>query len=163
MKLFSTLAVACMLSLATAEAKPVAVTDPSAAMKALYAKLEKDDYSTKLPLSKRLNALMALDAKEAGGEVGRLNGDYFTNSQDAKISDVAVTSHDVENATSRKVIVVRFKNLDKAMENHFYWERTAAGWVLDDMRYLDEKEGYTLSLLLKYGWHGPEETTPKPR
>lgn len=152
MKLVSTLAIACLLSLSTAAAKPAAVTDPAAAMKALYAKLEKDDYSTKLPLSARLRALMALDKKEAGGEVGRLDGDYFTNSQDAKISDVAVTSREVENAVTRKVVVVRFKNLDKTMENHFYWERTQAGWVLDDVRYLDSKDGYTLSLLLKYGW-----------
>src|SRR5215468_7829231 len=117
MKLISAVAVVCVLSIGTAAAKPAAVTDPAAAMKALYAKLEKDDYSTKLPLSARLDALMALDTKEAHGEVGRLDGDYFTNSQDAKISDVTVTSHDVENSKERKVVVVKFKNIDKMMEN----------------------------------------------
>src|SRR5262245_45173370 len=142
MKLIGAIGLACVLSIATAEAKPAKIVDPAAALKALYAKLEKDDYSTKLPLSARLGALMALDSREANGEVGRLDGDYFTNSQDAKISDVVVTSHDVESAPGRKVVAVRFKNLDKAMENHFYWERTKAGWVLDDVRYLDEKEGY---------------------
>ena len=162
MKLISAVGVACVLSIAAAEAKPVAVSDPVAAMKALYAKLEKDAFSTRLPLSARLNTLMALDTREAKGEVGRLDGDYFTNSQDAKISAVAVTSRDVENAPGRKIVVVRFKNLDKSMENHFYWERTKAGWVLDDVRYLDEKEGYALSLMLKYGWDGPEEPEKKP-
>ena len=157
MKLIGAAAIACVLTIAAAEAKPAAVTDPTAATKALYAKLEKDDYSTKLPLSARLDALMALDSKEANGEVGRLDGDYFTNSQDAKVSNVTVTSHDVENTKERKVVVVKFKNIDKMMENHLYWEHTKSGWVLDDVRYLDEKEGYTLSLLLKYGWDGPEE------
>jgi hypothetical protein len=161
MKLIGAIGVVCALSIVAAEAKPAkpaAVSDPAAAMKALYAKLEKDDYSTQLPLSARLDGLMALDSKEAHGEVGRLDGDYFTNSQDAKISDVTVTSRDVENAHDRKVVVVKFKNLDKMMENHFFWEHTKAGWVLDDVRYIDEKEGYTLSLMLKYGWDGPEET-----
>ena len=164
MKLARAIAIAVLLSTAAAEAKPskpVAVSDPVAAMKTLYAKLEKDDFSTRLPLSARLTALMALDTREANGEVGRLDGDYFTNSKDAKISSVVVASRDVENAPGRKVVVVRFKNLDKAMENHFFWERTKAGWVLDDMRYLDEKEGYTLSLMLKYGWDGPEESEKK--
>src|SRR5262245_28059065 len=104
MKLISVVSVACVLSIAAAEAKPakpVAVNDPAAAMKALYAKLEKDDYTTKLPLSARLDALMALDTREAKGEVGRLDGDYFTNSQDAKISNVVVTVRDVENALGR--------------------------------------------------------------
>jgi hypothetical protein len=160
MKAISVVGVACVLSIGAAEAKLAAVSDPVAATKALYAKLEKDDYSTKLPLSVRLDALMALDTREAKGEVGRLDGDYFTNSQDAKISNVVVTSRDVENAPGRKVVAVRFKNLDKAMENHFYWERTNAGWVLDDVRYLNEKDGYTLSLMLKYGWDGPEEQKP---
>lgn len=157
MKLISVVCLACVLSIAAAGAKPASITDPAAAMKALYAKLEKDDYSTKLPLSARLNALMALDTREAKGEVGRLDGDYFTNSQDAKISDVNVTARSVDNAPNRKIVIVRFKNLDKTMENHFFWERTKTGWVLDDVRYLDEKEGYTLSLMLKYGWDGPED------
>ena len=167
MKLLSLLCVLGSLSaisaLETAWAKPIKVTDPVAAMKGLYAKLEKDDYSTELPLSARLNALLALDSKEAHGEVGRLDGDYFTNSQDAKIANVVVTSRDVENAPNRKIVVVRFKNLDKQMENHFFWEKTGAGWALDDVRYLDAKDGYTLSLMVKYGWDGPEDSEAKPK
>ncbi len=33
----------------------------------------------------------------------------------------------------------------------------SAGWVLDDVRHLGEKDGYTLSLVLKYGWDAAEE------
>ena len=158
MRLFSLVVSLLLISAAVAApSKPVKVSDPLATMKTLYAKLEKDDFSMELPLSARLNALMALDTKEANGEVGRLDGDYFINAQDAKVSNVSITSREVENAPGRRIIVARFKNFDKAMENHFFWEKTKAGWVLDDVRYLDAKDGYTLSLMLKYGWDGPEE------
>ncbi len=43
---------------------PVKVSDPAMAMKVLY--------TMSMPISARLNALMALDAREAHGEVGRL-------------------------------------------------------------------------------------------
>ena len=151
MRLFSGLCIVGAVLIPTAGAKPINVTDPAAATKALYAKLEKDDFSTEMPLSTRLSALMALDTREAKGEVGRLDGDYFTNSQDAKVTNVAVTTRDVDNGPGRKIVVVRFKNFDKEMENHLFWERTKLGWVLDDVRYLDGKDGYTLSLMLKYG------------
>ena len=158
MRLFSFLVVLFVASAAVAApAKPGKGDDPLVAMKALYAKLAKDDFSMELPMSARLNALMALDTTEAKGEVGRLDGDYFINGQDSKVTNVVVTQRDVDNAPARKIVVVRFKNFDEQMENHFFWEKTKAGWVLDDVRYLDEKDGYTLSLMLKYGWDGPEE------
>ncbi|MCE9521888.1 MAG: YbjP/YqhG family protein [Alphaproteobacteria bacterium] len=167
MKLFSLLCVlSSLLVMSAAQAAPakaIKVTDPAAAMKALYAKLEKDDFTTELPLSARLNALMALDTKEAKGEVGRLDGDYYINGQDSKVTNVTVTSRDVDNAPGRKIVVVLFKNFDKQMENHFFWEKTKAGWVLDDVRYLDEKDGYTLSLMVKYGWDGPEDLEKKTK
>ena len=155
MKLIGASVLVCMLAITAAEAKPAQVapvSDPVAATKALYARLEKDDWDAELPLSSRLSGLIALDSHEAGGEVGRLDGNYYTNSQDAKISNVTVTSHDVDNTKERKVVVVRFKNIDKMMENHLFFEHTKAGWVMDDLRYVDPKDGYTLSLLLKYGY-----------
>lgn len=160
MKLIGAAVLAFVLSVAAAEAKPAKVapvSDPVAATKALYARLEKDDFDAELPLSARLSALIALDSREAGGEVGRLDGNYYTNSQDAKISNVTVTSHDVDNTKERKIVVVRFKNIDSMMENHLFFEHTKAGWVLDDLRYVDPKDGYTLSLLLKYGYDAPED------
>src|SRR5262249_46166385 len=62
MKFISMLSIALVLSVASAVAKPAAVKDPVAAMKALYARLEKDDFSAELPLSARLAGLMALDS-----------------------------------------------------------------------------------------------------
>ncbi len=160
MKAIGASVLVCVLSITAAEAKPATPTpvgDPVAATKALYARLEKDDFDADLPMSARLSGLIALDSHEAGGEVGRLDGNYYTNSQDAKISNVTVTSHDVDNTKERKVVVVRFKNIDRMMENHLFFEHTKAGWVLDDLRYVDPKDGYTLSLLLKYGYDAPEE------
>ena len=139
MKIANAITIAIVLSIAAAKAKPakpVEVTDPAAAMKALYAKFEKDDYSTKLPLSARLNALMALDTREAKGEVGRLDGDYYTNSQDAKVSDVTVTARNVENAPGRKVVVVLAGHRHRRISrNGAFWSKPGRGtWPIDTAR-----------------------------
>jgi len=142
----------------TGNASPIKVTDPEKAMRQVYAGLEKDAHDVELPLSARLDGLFKLDQKETGkDDVGRIDFDYFVNGQDSKITEPVVTSRSVENASNRRIIVVRFKNFDEEMENHYFWEKAKAGWVLDDVRFLDGKEGYTLSLVLKYGWDGPEE------
>lgn len=146
-----------LLAPVTTNARPVTVKDPAATMRAHYEAMSKDRFDMEMPMSARLNALFALDEREAGkDEIGRIDFDYFVNGQDSKISDVVVTERAVYNSTARKIVVVRFKNFDEAMENHFFWEKTRTGWVLDDVRHLDAKEGYTLSLILKYGWDGPE-------
>ncbi len=140
-----------------AEAKPLIVKDPLVAIQAVYAALEKDKFDTDVPLSPRLKALMALDTKETGkDEVGRIDFDYFINAQDAKVTKSAVTIRDVDNAPNRRIVVVRFMNFDKQMENHFFWEKTRTDWVLDDVRAISDDGGYVLSLVLKYGWDGTE-------
>lgn len=151
---------ASMMTLASSpvQAKPINVSDPEAAMKAAYAALEKESQEVELPLSARLAGLFALDEHETGkDEVGRIDFDYFVNGQDSKVSRSKVNIRTVENGPARRIVVVRFRNFDQEMENHFFWEKAKSGWVLDDVRFLDGKEGYTLSLVLKYGWDGPEE------
>lgn len=164
MKQICAAVVGCLMLIAAASAKPVAVKDPAAAIRAIYAQLERGGDPGTVPQSARLNALMALDTREArsqsGAEVGRYSANYFTNTQDWSITDARVTTRKIENAPSRKIVVVRFKNLDQDMENHFYWERTKTGWVLDDVRSLGER-GYTLSVMLKYGWDGSDEPAKK--
>ena len=158
-------AAACIVLLTTtvAGAKTLAVKDPVSATKELYAAIEKDfDKATDdLPMSARLNALEALDQKEAHGEVGRLDGNIYVNAQDAKISNVQITSRTVENAKERMIVVVRFKNFDDQQEIHFFWEKSKSGWVVDDVRALGPDGGSTLSLMLKYGWDGPEALEKK--
>ena len=152
--------IAFIMTASLSQAAPIKVTDPEKAMRQVYAALEKEAQEIELPLSARLDGLFKLDTRETGkDEVGRIDFDYFVNGQDSQITESVVTSRTVENADSRRIIVVRFKNFGEAMENHYFWERTKTGWVLDDVRCLDGKEGYTLSLVLKYGWDGPEDLT----
>lgn len=129
------------------------IDDPAKFVIANYAKIAKSsDYQTPDDVySPRLAALFALDQKEAGGEVGRLDFDPWTNAQDFKLSSVKVTTSPVESAPDRETVTAKFNNLGTAEEIHFYFERTAAGWKIDDMRSAG-KEAWTLSLILKYGW-----------
>jgi hypothetical protein len=99
----------------------------------------------------RLKALFDLDSKEAGGEVGRMDFDFWSNAQDYEISGVKVKGLDVENTKSRKIVVATFKNIDRLEEIHFYFEKGKKGWLLDDARSTG-KESWTLSIILKYGW-----------
>lgn len=154
-------ATSTLLFIAAANAKTLPVKDPVAATKAHYAQIEKDNFDGELPFSARLKALEALDAKETPkDEVGRIDGDIYVNAQDMKVTNVVVTSRNVENAPNRKIVVVRFKNYDEQEEMHLFWEKTKAGWVVDDIRALGD-DGWTLSLMLKYGWDGPEELEKK--
>ena len=160
MKRAVTAAASSLLLLAAAHAN-TPVADPLAATKALYAQIEKDNFDGDLPFSARLKALEALDAKETPkDEVGRIDGDIYVNAQDMKVTNVVVTSRSVENAPNRKIVVVRFKNYDEQEEMHLFWEKTKAGWVVDDIRALGDN-GWTLSLMLKYGWDGAEELEKK--
>lgn len=154
-------AVSTVFVITTAGAKSFPVKDPLAATKAHYAQIEKDKFDGELPFSARLKALEALDAKETPkDEVGRIDGDIYVNAQDMKVTNVVVTSRNVENAPNRKIVVVRFKNFDEQEEMHLFWEKTKAGWVVDDIRALGD-DGWTLSLMLKYGWDGPEDLEKK--
>jgi hypothetical protein len=100
----------------------------------------------------RLSALMALDQKEAGGEVGRLDFEFWTNSQDWQLADVKVTARSVENAKDREVVIAKFKNTGHPEEIHFYFEKTKTGWLLDDAASVEKGSVWTLSLILKFGW-----------
>jgi len=103
----------------------------------------------------RLAALFALDSKEANGEVGRWDMDFWMNGQDGDISDVHISKADVDNATGRMIVIAKFKNEKKPNEIHFYFEKTSQGWKLDDVRSL-LGDPWVLSIQLKYGWDGKQ-------
>ncbi len=131
------------------------IDDPLKFVKQIYTttvgkRPEPDDIYTP-----RLDALFKLDSKEAGGEVGRIDFSFWMNAQDGTISNVVVTKAPVENAPNRMVVIAKFKNEKTPNEIHFYFEKTAAGWKLDDARSL-LGEQWTLSLILKYGWDSPQ-------
>ncbi|MBS0469597.1 MAG: DUF3828 domain-containing protein [Proteobacteria bacterium] len=146
--------VLAMLSALPATAGTV-ISDPVAFVKTVYAdsvgtKPEPDDIYTP-----RLDALFQLEQKEAGGEVGRIDFDFWINGQDSDIKNVKVGKIDVEGAADRMIVVASFLNFGKPEEIHFYFEKTKAGWKLDDVRSA-MGEQWTLSLILKYGWDGKD-------
>jgi hypothetical protein len=131
------------------------IADPLAYVKTVYAtsvgrRPEPDDI-----YSDRLSALWALDTKEAHGEVGRTDFDFWMNGQDGTISDVHVSKVDVENGPGRMIVIAKFKNEKTPNEIHFYFEKTAKGWKLDDARSL-LGDPWVLSIQLKYGWDGKQ-------
>ncbi|MBF0502665.1 MAG: DUF3828 domain-containing protein [Candidatus Riflebacteria bacterium] len=131
------------------------IDDPLKFVSTVYANLGKDqNYSVPSDFyTQRLTELFALEKKEAGGEVGRMDFDFWTNAQDYQLSGLKVSMKPVENATDRQIIIAQFKNGGKYEEIHLYFERVNNRWLLDDARSV-QGEQWTLSLILKYGWDG---------
>lgn len=148
--------VAMMMLAAPALAQPIA--DPVAYVKKTYQLLAADKYHPDDPstFTPRLKALFDLEKKDAGGEVGRLDFDYWINGQDGKVSNVSVKGVPVEGAKDREVVIATFHNIDRQDEIHFYFEKIAGHWLLDDVRAVKGGEAWTLSLILKYGWDGKD-------
>lgn len=150
-------AIAALCALPTASQAATKIDDPVKFVTATYAKIHDaakvandtipDDIYTP-----RLSALMALDQKESGGEVGRLDFEPWTNSQDWQLTDIKVTGRAVENAKDREVVIAKFKNTGNPEEIHFYFEKTKSGWLVDDIASTGKGQKWTLSLILKYGW-----------
>jgi hypothetical protein len=152
------LAIAAVVMLASVPAQAATrIDDPVAFVTGVYAKLHAAEgaFGTNYQppddiYTPRLAALVALEMKDAGGEVGRLDFDFWVNGQDWVLSDVKVSGDLVPGAKDRKVVVAKFKNCGNSETIQFYFEKTARGWKLDDVRSV-EKDSWTLSLILKYG------------
>jgi hypothetical protein len=132
------------------------IDDPVAFVTQVYASLKRnhgyrppDDIYTA-----RLAGLIAVDRKEVGAvspNASRLDFNFWYDAQDTDDDMpgvVKVTGSDVPHAPDRKVIDVTFTNYSP-QENRFYFEKTVAGWKLDDVS--SPSEGWTLSLILRYG------------
>ena len=146
-------ALAAALAAPTGASAATKIDDPVKFVKSEYATTvgkhpEPDDI-----YSPRLSALFDLDTKEAHGEVGRIDFDFWMNGQDGTVSHVTVSKFDVGGAKDREIVVAKFKNEQTPNEIHFYFEKTAKGWKLDDVRSMIG-ETWVLSLVLKYGWDG---------
>jgi hypothetical protein len=141
---------------------PTVIRDPRAFVAGVYARLTRGvDFSPPEDIySPRLAALWAGMEHDAGGEVGRVDFMFWVNAQDGEISDVAVTQVPVEGRPlkDRVIVVARFKNMGQVEELHFYFERTKAGWKLDDVESVTPDNTWTLSVLLKYGWYREEKS-----
>lgn len=134
------------------------IADPVQFVAMLYAKMaaatvEKPYVAPEDVYTPRLAALFALAKREAHGEVGRIDFDFWSNAQDWQLSEVNVTSVPVEGAANRRVVIAKFRNFQTPNEIHFYFVKTGKDWLLDDARSMTG-ETWTLSLILKYGWDG---------
>src|SRR5215469_12895216 len=111
--MFISLTMLCALPL-TAHAA-TRIDDPEKFIRTVYGQFEKqhDYHEPDDVYSDRLKSLFALDSKEAGGEVGRLDFDPWIDAQDWEIKNVKVTSEPVELAPSRRVVIATFKNIGR--------------------------------------------------
>jgi hypothetical protein len=150
-------AIAALCAVPTISSAATKIDDPIKFVTSTYARIRDatkvgNDAIPEDIYTPRLSALMALDQKEAGGEVGRLDFEFWTNSQDWQLADVKVTGHTVENAKDREVVIAKFRNTGNPEEIHFYFEKTKSGWLLDDAESVEKGSVWTLSLILKFGW-----------
>ena len=151
---FGGAAVAMSILLAGSSAGATRIDDPEKFVRDIYMKIEKAPDQTREPediYTRRLADLFALEAKDAHGEVGRIDFDPWTDAQESRISRLKVSSMPVENGPDRRTVFASFVNEGRPLVMHFYFERTKEGWKLDDIRNVG-KDGWTLSLILKYGW-----------
>lgn len=103
----------------------------------------------------RLAALWADMRRDAGGEVGRVNFDFWVNAQDSTLSGFSFGGEPVPGNPDRRIVVARFRNMDRGEIIAFYFERIDGRWRLDDVQ-SQGKDPWTLSVILKYGWVGED-------
>jgi hypothetical protein len=128
------------------------IDDPIAFVKSVYAHWNASQPEPKGVFTARLEALAALDEKEAHGEVGRGNDfSFWCNCQDGDVKNVTVKGWTVANAPDRKVVEAKFLLDAKKQRLLFYFEKTKAGWKIDDVQSL-ATDPWTLSVIYKYGW-----------
>jgi hypothetical protein len=141
-----------------APARPSAISDPKTFVQETYRRLATDnDYAPPQGIyTPRLQQLFDLEAREAGGEVGRIDFDFWTNAQDWELHDIKVSSEPVEGAPGRRIVTARFRNLDRNEVILFYFQKIGTRWLLDDVRSDGGTERWVLSIILKYGWSGPD-------
>lgn len=109
-------------------------SDPRAVIEALY-----DGYGSaydyppdQSPLfSERLNGLYEVDAKEANGEIGRIDFDPFINGQDYQLTALKIDEPYV--AGGKAVVRVSFENMGTPNEVGILLVKDSAGWKIDDV------------------------------
>jgi hypothetical protein len=128
------------------------IDDPVKFVTGVYAHWSTQHPEPEGVFTERLSALQALDEKEAHGDVGRGNDfSFWCNCQDGEMKNAVVKGWPVENASGRQVVEAKFLLDGKKQDILFYFERTKAGWKIDDVQSLGPN-GWTLSVVYKYGW-----------
>ena len=108
--------------------------------------------------SPRLRALFRIQQREHGvDDVGRLDMDIYTGTQDGEITEMKVQSAEVDFASPpRRIVTATFKNMGRPSTMRFYFEKIGERWFLDDIASARDPgadvPAWTLSTVLKYGW-----------
>lgn len=131
--------------------------DPEIYVASVYDRLRKGEaWQTPEALyTPRLQALWKDMTADTGDEVGRVNFDFWTNAQDWELSGFSFSGEPVVQNDSRRIVIARFRNFDRAEVIAFCWERIDGRWRLDDVESRGE-DPWTLSVLLKYGFVGED-------
>jgi hypothetical protein len=123
--------------LTTALATPslaVDYSDPRAVVEALYAGYKPPNaFPADMGAlqSTRLNSLFEADAKEADGEMGRIDFDPFINGQDYDVSKVEISEPSY--AAGKALVRVNIVNFGQPDELGILLVKEADGWKVDDV------------------------------
>jgi hypothetical protein len=126
------------------------ISDPEAFVAQVYRSIAANPSGYPPPsdmYTPRLQALFDSERKRSGGEVGCIDFDFWTNSQDpGGIRDIKVTTRP-GSAPDRRTIVATFF-LGRLAEIHFEFRRAGGRWLLDDAS-SHKGERWVLSRLLR--------------
>jgi Protein of unknown function (DUF3828) len=148
-----------------ARAEPAASDDPTAIITAIYTRVAKgkgdggfvtDSKAAKAKyLSKSLIVLWAkADAHTQKGDIGPLEFDPVTNSQDPDVKSFKVETEKLDAATAQIAVTIdghrqeREKPADKIVRYAFV--REAAGWKIDDISGAVDGEPWSLRAILTH-------------
>lgn len=109
-------------------------SDPRAVVETLYAGYGPayDFAPDPSPLfSERLKGLFEADAREADGDIGRIDFDPFINGQDYQITALEIAEPYI--AGGKAVVRVSFENMGTANEVGVLLVKEAEGWKIDDV------------------------------
>ena len=143
---FAALALALIATPALAED----YSDPKALVEALYAGyLPPNEFPPDITAlqSKRLNDLYDADAKEANGDIGRVDFDPFINGQDYDVSKVDIGEPLV--AAGKALVKVTVVNFGEADEFGVLLVKEGAAWKVDDVWHEGEDYNYDLLDILQ--------------
>jgi hypothetical protein len=130
--------------------------DPKAIIQDVYTHLRaNNDYDPPTSLlTPRLAKLIADDTADAKGEEGRLGVNMWINGQDSQLGPTTVTSKPDDFRKDRQTVTAKVMDFGKPTTVVFYFEQIGGKWLIDDLRWTG-KDGWTLSLVLKWGDYGP--------
>jgi len=144
------LAATLVLAIAAGAAAPTVITDPEAFVREVYRHIEADPSGYPPPAdiyTPRLAALFRADQLRHKEEVGCVDFDFWTNTQDPTgIRDIRIAGRPSKDP-ARKTVVATFM-LGGPMEIHFQFRRAGSRWLLDEVS-SHQGERWVLSQLLR--------------